>query len=107
MAAVIKKQNYRLPPEEEAKRMELYNRGFTDVEIAKALGHKQSTITSWRNSRNLETNKKRRKKYGPKLVPECEGCKFANKEKNICDALTEPGWFWRNGKKCSFRKEER
>ncbi|HHZ06933.1 MAG TPA: hypothetical protein GX401_09180 [Clostridiales bacterium] len=45
--------------------------------------------------------------YGQELVPECKGCIFADKTKFICSILTEPGWFWRDGKACSFRKDKK
>jgi hypothetical protein len=49
--------------------------------------------------------RKPKKKYGKELVPECKGCFFADEKENVCVILKEPGWFWRNGDTCSFKKD--
>jgi len=44
------------------KRMELYEQGLKDTEIAKAVGVTQGAITDWRQRRGLTANQKRKKK---------------------------------------------
>ncbi len=100
------KQNYRLPPEEEARRKELYDKGLTDSEIAKELGYVPRIIQQWRMARDLPSNYKREKRYGSKLVRQCEGCIHANLKKNWCNIFTEPGYFWREGNTCWRRREK-
>jgi len=41
----------------DAKRLELYNKGYLDAEIAAMLGAKYSTINSWRRKNNLIRNR--------------------------------------------------
>jgi len=43
-------------------RMELYEQGLKDAEIAKAVGVTQGAITCWRKQRGLMANQKRNKK---------------------------------------------
>jgi len=43
-------------------RMELYQQGLKDADIAKAVGVGQSTITYWRKTRGLPAHQKRKKK---------------------------------------------
>lgn len=47
----------------DAERLELYDRGMTDTQIAAALGVAQNTVTAWRTSRGLpsQTEKKKAK----------------------------------------------
>lgn len=46
----------RLSPEEEARRMRLYELGLTDGAIALELNMIRSTVESWRTSRGLPSN---------------------------------------------------
>lgn len=51
------KNNYRVDPEENARRLNLWRQGYTDAQIGKILGHDTSVITSWRMARGLPPNK--------------------------------------------------
>lgn len=46
-----------ISPEEHAERMELYNKGLSDREMAKLLYLDVSTVVYWRKIRNLAPNK--------------------------------------------------
>lgn len=48
--------NHKLAPEEEEKRMRLYQQGLSDREIAKAVGKSYLTIQKWRHRRKLPPN---------------------------------------------------
>lgn len=49
-----------LLPVEKKRRMELYEKGLNDREIAEIIGKKESAITDWRHRRKLEANSKNR-----------------------------------------------
>lgn len=51
---------YRLDPEEHEERLQLYNAGMTDSEIADCVGSSREAITSWRAKRGLPVHKKRK-----------------------------------------------
>lgn len=57
-----KPKNYRkasmnyLTPEEQERRMELYNKGYSDRQIGDAVGRKRSAIAAWRASQGLLPN---------------------------------------------------
>lgn len=46
----------KLSQEEQIKRMELYNKGFGDIIIAKECGVTKGAIAQWRWKNNLESN---------------------------------------------------
>ncbi|MFW5794906.1 MAG: terminase gpP N-terminus-related DNA-binding protein [Bacillota bacterium] len=48
----------RISEKEHKKRLKLYNKGFTDKEIAEKLGLTETPISHWRNKNNLEPNAK-------------------------------------------------
>jgi len=47
-----------LPPEKEARRLELYNQGLSDCEIASLVGCSPRGITTWRWKRGLPAHRK-------------------------------------------------
>ena len=47
-----------------------------------------------------------KKRYSDKLIAECQGCFNADKGRNRCEVLKEPGWHWRGDRKCTFRNED-
>lgn len=51
--------NIGLDEEEEKLRMELYNKGYVDIKIAKAVNRSNVTISNWREERGLEPNGKK------------------------------------------------
>ena len=59
----------KLPPDEEKKRLELYNQGLNDVQIGKEVYVTRYAIRSWRQTRGFPPNMKRGEK--PR-VPEKE-----------------------------------
>lgn len=48
----------RLSELRENKRLELYNRGLNDAQIARILGLNNSTVSQWRRDRGLQSNRK-------------------------------------------------
>lgn len=54
----------RISEQEEKQRLELYNQGLVDREIAERLGMTKSGISNWRESRRLPANRKRRERTG-------------------------------------------
>lgn len=46
----------RLTPEEKHRRLELYNRGLKDVDIAASLGKSATCVCRWRQARGLPVN---------------------------------------------------
>ena len=50
-----------LTKEEEEKRLNLYNKGLCDKDIALKVGVRTSTITFWRRDRRLKSNGERRR----------------------------------------------
>lgn len=47
-----------LTPDENKRRYDLYQQGFSDEEIASKLNYSQSTIENWRNKRGLPSNQR-------------------------------------------------
>ena len=86
-----------LLPEETAERYELWREGYSQAEIARAVGAHPSAITLWMQRKGLPPNfSKASYRNPPKFAPEnrvdeqCRMCRFVkyNKRKAYCDALT-------------------
>ena len=54
-------KNSRIETNEEAERIRLYNKGYTDSEIGYRCGLKKGSVSAWRRKRGLPPNKKIKK----------------------------------------------
>lgn len=57
-----------ISPEENAERLELYNKGLSDREMAKLLYLDVSTVAYWRKIRNLAPNKSKMRREIDRLI---------------------------------------
>lgn len=77
----------RVSGEENARRLELYEQGLSDVEIGKAVGYGRNTIKAWRLVRGLKSNKKTRT-VDLQQLPACDEQKKRLARKKNMEALT-------------------
>ena len=57
-----------ISPEEHAERLELYNKGMSDREMAKLLYLDVSTVVYWRKIKNLSPNKSKMRREIDRLI---------------------------------------
>ena len=60
-----------ITPEDHAKRLELYNKGYTDPEIGKELYLAPNTVALWRKKYNLPSKYGERRQANTKKILEC------------------------------------